>query len=163
DLFPERIKQQLQSEALPIAYRTGSWSGETALRRIDEIEVPVSQVLLVHRDAAGEVEYLSTIARDISERKRFEAELQHQATHDILTGLPNRILLMDRLSAEMERARHANSFAAVLFLDIDNFKRINDSMGHAVGDSLLKQIADRLQAALRPNDTIARYGGDEFA
>jgi diguanylate cyclase (GGDEF)-like protein/PAS domain S-box-containing protein len=163
ELFPERIKQQLQSEALPAAYRTGSWSGETALRRIDEIEVPVSQVLLVHRDAAGEVEYLSTIARDISERKRFEAELQHQATHDILTGLPNRILLMDRLRAEMERARHANNSVAVLFLDIDNFKRINDSMGHAIGDTLLQQIAGRLQAALRPNDTIARHGGDEFA
>jgi diguanylate cyclase (GGDEF)-like protein/PAS domain S-box-containing protein len=163
ELFPERIKQQLQSEALPIAYRTGSWSGETALRRMDEIEVPVSQVLLVHRDAAGEVEYLSTIARDISERKRFEAELQHQATHDLLTGLPNRILLMDRLSAEVERARHANNSVAVLFLDMDNFKRINDSMGHTIGDILLQQIADRLQAALRPNDTIARHGGDEFA
>jgi diguanylate cyclase (GGDEF)-like protein/PAS domain S-box-containing protein len=163
ELFPERIKQQLQSEAFPIAYRTGSWSGETALLRMDEIEVPVSQVLLVHRDAADKVEYLSTIARDISERKRFEAELQHQATHDILTGLPNRVLLMDRLSAEMERARHANNSVAVLFLDMDNFKRINDSMGHAVGDALLQQIADRLQAALRPNDTIARHGGDEFA
>jgi diguanylate cyclase (GGDEF)-like protein/PAS domain S-box-containing protein len=163
ELFPERIKQQLQSEAFPIAYRTGSWSGETALLRMDEIEVPVSQVLLVHRDAAGKVEYLSTIARDISERKRFEAELRHQATHDILTGLPNRILLMDRLSAEVERARHANHSVAVLFLDMDNFKRINDSMGHTVGDTLLQQIADRLQAALRPNDTIARHGGDEFA
>lgn len=163
ELFPERIKQQLESEALPIAYRTGSWSGETALRRMDEIEVPVSQVLLVHRDAAGKVEYLSTIARDISERKRFEAELQHQATHDILTGLPNRVLLMDRLRAEVERARHANNSVAVLFLDMDNFKRINDSMGHAIGDALLQQIADRLQAALRPNDTIARHGGDEFA
>ncbi|HEY8036574.1 MAG TPA: EAL domain-containing protein [Methylobacter sp.] len=163
ELFPERIKQQLQSEALPIAYRTGSWSGETALRRMDEVEVPVSQVLLVHRDAAGEVEYLSTIARDISERKRFEAELRHQATHDTLTGLPNRVLLMDRLNAEVERARHANHSVAVLFLDMDNFKRINDSMGHAVGDSLLQQIAGRLQAALRPNDTVARHGGDEFA
>lgn len=163
ELFPERIKKQLQSEALPIAYRTGSWSGETALLRVDEIEVPVSQVLLVHRDAAGEVEYLSTIARDISERKRFEAELQHQATHDILTGLPNRILLMDRLSAEVERARHANNSVAILFLDIDNFKRINDSLGHVVGDALLQQIAGRLQATLRPNDTIARHGGDEFA
>jgi diguanylate cyclase (GGDEF)-like protein/PAS domain S-box-containing protein len=163
ELFPERIKQQLESEALPIAYRTGSWSGETALRRMDEIEVPVSQVLLVHRDAAGKVEYLSTIARDISERKRFEAELQHQSTHDILTGLPNRVLLMDRLRAEVERARHANNSVAVLFLDMDNFKRINDSMGHTIGDALLQQIADRLQAALRPNDTIARYGGDEFA
>ncbi|WP_292432902.1 EAL domain-containing protein [Methylobacter sp.] len=163
ELFPERIKQQLQSEAWPIAYRTGSWSGETALRRMDEIEVPVSQVLLVHRDAAGKVEYLSTIARDISERKRFEAELQHQATHDTLTGLPNRILLMDRLSAEVERARHANNSVAVLFLDIDNFKRINDSMGHTIGDALLQHIADRLKAALRPNDTIARHGGDEFA
>jgi len=163
ELFPERIRQQLQSEALPIAYRTGSWSGEIALLRMDKIEVPVSQVLLVHRDAAGEVEYLSTIARDISERKRFEAELQHQATHDTLTGLPNRILLMDRLNAEMERALHGNKFVAVMFLDMDNFKRVNDSMGHAIGDSLLQQIAVRLQAALRPNDTIARYGGDEFA
>lgn len=163
ELFPERIKQQLQSEAWPIAYRTGSWSGETALRRMDEIEIPVSQVLLVHRDAAGKVEYLSTIARDISERKRFEAELQHQATHDTLTGLPNRILLMDRLNAEVERARHANNSVAVLFLDIDNFKRINDSMGHTIGDALLQHIADRLKAALRPNDTIARHGGDEFA
>jgi diguanylate cyclase (GGDEF)-like protein len=130
---------------------------------MDEVEVPVSQVLLVHRDAAGEVEYLSTIARDISERKRFEAELRHQATHDTLTGLPNRVLLMDRLNAEVERARHANHSVAVLFLDMDNFKRINDSMGHAVGDSLLQQIAGRLQAALRPNDTVARHGGDEFA
>jgi len=163
ELFPERIKQQLQSEAWPIAYRTGSWSGETALRRVDEIEVPVSQVLLVHRDAAGNVEYLSTIARDISERKRFEAELRHQATHDTLTGLPNRVLLMDRLSAEIERARHANKSVGVLFLDMDNFKRINDSWGHAVGDALLQQISGRLQAALRPNDTIARHGGDEFA
>ncbi|WP_333877395.1 EAL domain-containing protein [Methylobacter sp.] len=162
ELFPERITQQLQSEAWPIAYSTGSWTGETALRRTDEIEIPVSQVLLVHRDAAGKVEYLSTIARDISERKRFEAELQHQSTHDILTGLPNRILMMDRLAAEIERARHANNSVAVLFLDMDNFKRINDSMGHTVGDALLQQIAGRLQAALRPNDTIARYGGDEF-
>jgi diguanylate cyclase (GGDEF)-like protein/PAS domain S-box-containing protein len=162
DLFPERITHQLQNEALPIAYRTGTWSGETALRRIDEIEVPVSQVLLVHHDASGKVEYLSTIARDISERKRFEAELQHQATHDLLTGLPNRVLLMDRLSAEMERARHTNNLVAVLFLDIDNFKRINDSLGHAVGDTLIQQISDRLQATLRPNDTIARQGGDEF-
>lgn len=163
ELFPERIAHQLKNEALPIAYRTGTWSGETALRRIDEIEIPVSQVLLVHYDSAGKVEYLSTIARDISERKRFEAELQHQATHDPLTGLPNRVLLLDRLAAELERARHANNFVAVLFLDIDNFKRINDSMGHAVGDTLLQQISDRLQAALRPNDTIARQGGDEFA
>lgn len=163
ELFPERIKQQLESEALPIAYRTGSWSGETALRRTDEIEIPVSQVLLVHRDTAGNVEYLSTIARDISERKRFEAELQHQATHDTLTGLPNRVLLMDRLNAEIERARHSNRSVAVLFLDINNFKRINDSMGHAVGDTLLQHIALRLQAALHPNDTIARHGGDEFA
>ncbi|MGZ5026478.1 MAG: EAL domain-containing protein [Methylobacter sp.] len=163
ELFPERITRQLQSEAWPIAYRIGSWTGETALRGKDGIEIPVSQVLLVHRDTSGEVEYLSTIARDISERKRFEAELQHQATHDILTGLPNRILLMDRLNAEVERAKHANNSVAVLFLDMDNFKRINDSMGHAVGDTLLQQISGRLQAALRPNDTIARYGGDEFA
>jgi len=163
NLFPERMAQRLKIEALPAARKNGTWSGETALQRTDGLEIPVSQVVLAHYGKAGDVQYLSTIVRDITERKRFEAELHHQATHDTLTQLPNRFLLADRLTTEIERMRRRNGLAAVFFLDIDNFKRINDSLGHRQGDHLLQRIAERLCTALRPNDTVARYDGDEFA
>ncbi|TAL46915.1 MAG: EAL domain-containing protein, partial [Methylovulum sp.] len=163
NLFPERMAQRLKIEALPAARKNGTWSGETALQRADGLEIPVSQVMLAHYDKAGDVQYLSTIVRDITERKRFEAELHHQATHDTLTQLPNRFLLADRLTTEIERMRRRNGLAAVFFLDIDNFKRINDSLGHRRGDHLLQRIAERLCTTLRPNDTVARYDGDEFS
>src|SRR5262249_34405124 len=94
--------------------------------------------------------------------KTAEEELQHQALHDSLTGLPNRLLFQDRLQGALTRlARHQRG-VAVLFIDLDNFKNINDSMGHEARDSLLKTIAERLNAAPRREDTIARIGGDEF-
>ena len=99
---------------------------------------------------------------DISNRKLYEAQLRHQAFHDALTGLPNRILLVERMERarlKLERSRRA---LAVLFLDLDRFKVINDSLGHDKGDELLKQVASRLQNCLRPGDTAARFGGDEF-
>lgn len=162
DMFPEGVAQQLITEIFPAAQLDGAWHGETSLQLADGSEVPVSQVVLAHRDAAGKIEYLSMIARDISERKRFEAELQHQATHDSLTGLPNRFLLADRCTTMLEHARRNSDCVAVMFLDMDNFKRINDSLGHAAGDALLQQAARRLQSSLRPSDTVARHGGDEF-
>ncbi|MEY2451007.1 MAG: hypothetical protein QOD92_581 [Acidimicrobiaceae bacterium] len=102
-------------------------------------------------------------ARDITERKQAEAALEHQALHDSLTGLPNRLLFLDRLDHAMTRA-HRDSQAApsVLFLDLDRFKLVNDGMGHDAGDELLAAVAARLRTALRPGDTIARFGGDEF-
>jgi diguanylate cyclase (GGDEF)-like protein len=96
------------------------------------------------------------------ERKRAEAVLSHQALHDQLTGLPNRALFLDRLGVALERARRSGAQLAVLFLDFDNFKQINDSCGHGAGDFLLATLAGRLGTMLRPTDTVARFGGDEF-
>src|SRR5690606_21175337 len=100
---------------------------------------------------------------DITARKRAEEELLHNAFYDVLTGLPNRALFMDRLGHAVARAhRHPNYLFAVLFLDLDRFKVINDSLGHGVGDQLLLAVAKRLDGCLRPGDTAARLGGDEF-
>ncbi len=96
------------------------------------------------------------------ERKRSESDLAHQALHDQLTGLPNRALFLDRLGVALERARRSGTQTAVMFLDFDNFKEINDCHGHAVGDRLLITLGERLSAMLRPMDTVARFGGDEF-
>jgi diguanylate cyclase (GGDEF)-like protein/PAS domain S-box-containing protein len=102
------------------------------------------------------------VVRDVSERKAFEEQLRHMAFHDDLTGLPNRALFIDRVEHALALAnRHARSIA-VLFLDLDNFKVVNDSLGHAIGDQLLVAIAERLQVCLGPASTLARFGGDEF-
>jgi diguanylate cyclase (GGDEF)-like protein/PAS domain S-box-containing protein len=100
--------------------------------------------------------------RDISERKRAEALILYQATHDSLTGLPNRALFHERLDEALRRARRSGEMLAVMFLDLDRFKTINDSLGHAAGDALLAQAAGRFTACLREQDTVARMGGDEF-
>ncbi len=96
------------------------------------------------------------------ERKRAESQLAHQALHDQLTGLPNRALFLDRLGVALERLRRSGAPLAVLFLDFDNFKDINDSRGHAAGDRVLSTLGERLSGLMRPMDTVARFGGDEF-
>ena len=105
---------------------------------------------------------LARSVRYAIERKRSEVELAHQALHDPLTALPNRALFIDRLTVALDRSRRTGAPVAVLFLDVDKFKQINDSMGHAAGDRLLIALADRFREMLRPMDTVARFGGDEF-
>jgi diguanylate cyclase (GGDEF)-like protein/PAS domain S-box-containing protein len=116
------------------------------------------------RDVHGHATRVVGSQTDVTGRKEAESRLQHDAMHDALTGLPNRVLFLDRLDQAIRRSRrhHPDRCAAVLFLDLDRFKVVNDSLGHHIGDELLKAVAKRLQATLRPNDSVARLSGDEF-
>jgi diguanylate cyclase (GGDEF)-like protein/PAS domain S-box-containing protein len=115
------------------------------------------------RDAlTGKIREIVGVSRDVTERKRVEEQIEYQAYHDALTGLPNRRLFRDRLTVALAHARRLKNPLAVMFLDLDRFKVVNDTLGHSTGDELLKAIAARLQASLREEDSIARMGGDEF-
>jgi diguanylate cyclase (GGDEF)-like protein len=114
------------------------------------------------RNDRGNILHYIGLFSDISDKKALEEQLEHQAHHDALTDLPNRVLLLDRLEHALARASRERLEVALFFLDLDRFKSINDSLGHEMGDLLLKETAKRLRAALRASDTVARLGGDEF-
>jgi diguanylate cyclase (GGDEF)-like protein/PAS domain S-box-containing protein len=127
----------------------------------DEMRYVHMRVYVV-RDGAGRFVRRAGVIQDVTERKAQEARIEHLAYHDSLTGLPNRAMLMDRLAQALSQAQRLDQQVAVLFIDLDRFKLVNDSLGHPVGDRLLQEIARRLKATLRENDTVARVGGDEF-
>lgn len=130
--------------------------------RKDRTTVPVKLSVSTLTDHTGEITGYLKVAYDITESKRAEAYIRHMAHHDGLTGLPNRTLLQDRLDMTIRQARRNNRHVGVLMMDLDHFKRVNDSLGHQVGDQLLIAVAHRISECLREVDTVARLGGDEF-
>jgi diguanylate cyclase (GGDEF)-like protein/PAS domain S-box-containing protein len=137
-------------------------SFESRMYRKDGSIIWVSESAHTVCDAQGTVVFFEGTVKDITDSKLFEQQLLHQANHDALTGLPNRSLLRDRLEQALRQAERYQSAVAVALIDLDQFKFINDSLGHNAGDALLKSVAERLRACIRDYDTVARHGGDEF-
>lgn len=155
--------QLLQDEAFARVLETGQplFIEKRGLRP-DGSPVWVNNHLSLSRDKHGKAQYIIKVAIDISERKESELHIQHLATHDALTDLPNRVLLKERMAHSVKVAERHGHKMAVLFLDLNRFKLVNDSLGHDQGDYLLKVIAERLRGCVRAGDTTARLGGDEF-
>jgi diguanylate cyclase (GGDEF)-like protein/PAS domain S-box-containing protein len=161
-LHPEDRERILAADERFEAGRGEPFSEEYRLLAKDDSVVWVREEAVLVRDAAGEPLYWQGVFYDLTERKVLEERLHYQAFHDYLTDLPNRKLLMDRLGQALRRTRRWHKRVAVLFMDLDGFKFVNDSLGHEVGDLLLTVVAQRLRRCLRPEDTLARFGGDEF-
>ena len=142
--------------------RRGHWQGEVWNRRRNGEVHPQWLSISTVRDEIGQPTHYVGVGTDISQLKRSEAQLEHLAHHDPLTGLPNRLLGQSRLEHALQRAQRHGGRLGVVFLDLDGFKHINDSLGHPIGDSVLTDIAQRLKVRLRSEDTLARLGGDEF-
>ena len=148
-------------EMIETALRNGAHLFEWTYKRIDGTEFPVD--VLLTRVAHGEQTLIYATVRDISDRKLAEAQIVRMARYDQLTGLANRHVFVERLGQTIARARRGATCFAVLYLDLDHFKDVNDTLGHPVGDALLKAVGERLRANVREDDTVARFGGDEFA
>jgi diguanylate cyclase (GGDEF)-like protein/PAS domain S-box-containing protein len=142
--------------------REGQWAGEIWNRRKSGEAYPEWLNISAVRDDSGETTHYVAVFHDMSEIRRQQESLEYQANFDALTGLPNRILLMDRLEVALTAARRHGHKLAVIFLDLDNFKHVNESLGFAAGDELLKELAGRLSRALSADNTLGRLGGDEF-
>jgi len=141
---------------------TNSWQGEIWNRRKNGDVYPEWLNITAVVDKAGKVtNYVSTFV-DFTERKQAESEIHHLAFYDSLSKLPNRRLLLDRLRQAMVNSSRNRASGALLFIDLDNFKTLNDTKGHGVGDLLLIEVSKRLQACVREGDTLSRFGGDEF-
>lgn len=152
----------------PQVFAEGSWQGELTFRTRLGRAIAVSARIVAHRPT-GSVEVgptaprsVSLFARDITELKTAERKLRQLATHDYLTGLPNRLLLYDRLELALNRYSRYGTPVALMFCDLDGFKPVNDAYGHQVGDAVLTEVADRIHSVVRDTDTAARLGGDEF-
>lgn len=160
---PNWVNKVFLNEVVPTLLSHGVWNGEMALLNRDKEEIPVSQVVVAKSSTSGELDFVATIARDITERKRLEAQLSYLANHDSLTGLFNRRYFQAQLEYYLELAQRDRHCGALILIDIDDFKDINDSFGHKAGDDLLRNLATLLQEQVENKDILARLGGDEFA
>ncbi|MBI4828837.1 MAG: sensor domain-containing diguanylate cyclase [Nitrospinae bacterium] len=140
----------------------GLWDGEIWNRRKNGAVYPAMLSIRAVRGPGGAVLKYFSVLRDITDLKRNEREINYRAYHDPLTGLPNRLLFKDRLSRALLLTRRTKATTALLYLDLDGFKAVNDTMGHHAGDLLLQGVAMRLSSAVRDEDTVARLAGDEF-
>lgn len=140
----------------------GQWHGEIWGRRNNGEVFPQWLTISEIRDQADKITHYVFVSNDISQQKIYEANLEHQAHHDALTELPNRILFEVHLQEALRRAKRHGERLGLMFIDLDNFKSINDTLGHAAGDELLQTVAERLKICLRESDVVARRGGDEF-
>ena len=157
DLYEPHEQVRLITSIMPQVQQEGRWRGEATGLRADHVNFPQEMSL-----TAISNDGIVCVVRDITERTYAEAQIKHLAYHDALTNLPNRLLFKDRLSVALSHAHREGTSLAVLFLDLDRFKVINDSLGHNIGDQLLQAVAARIQACVRDSDTVARLGGDEF-
>lgn len=163
DLMEGKRQPGGQFEAMHRALqRSGYWRGELWLKRKDGVEFLSWSKITDVRDASGVRSQFVAVISDITDRKRAEQELRYLANYDPLTGLANRSLLSDHIARAIARASRRTRRVAVLFLDLDRFKHINDSMGHATGDRVLRAAGQRLRQLVREQDSVARLGGDEF-
>lgn len=142
--------------------RERSWQGEVSGQRKNGQRYPAWLGLSAVKDPRGDVAHYVGVLSDVTALREAEDRLRHLAHHDALTDLPNRLLIMDRLEHALTRARRHREFAAVIFIDLDHFKQVNDTLGHNVGDEFLRGVAQRLQGTLRREDSVGRLGGDEF-
>jgi diguanylate cyclase (GGDEF)-like protein/PAS domain S-box-containing protein len=157
DLYEPPEQVRFVTIIMPQVLQRGRWRGEASGWRRDGAQFP-QEISLTLLDGGGFV----CVVRDITERTYAEEQIKHLAYHDALTGLPNRLLFKDRVTVALSHAQRDSSRLAVLFLDLDRFKVINDSLGHNIGDQLLQAVASRVQSCVRDSDTLARLGGDEF-
>lgn len=154
----ESFRQRVRERAI----RRGHWRGEVWHRRKTGEVYPALLSMSTVKDNVGNVTHYISVFSDISQYKHYEERLTYLAHHDPLTALPNRAVFQQNVEQAVAQAQRNASLVAVLFIDLDDFKTINDSLGHAVGDELLKQVAARLKSCVRESDVVARLGGDEF-